>query len=266
MTSEIGDEETMDDYYVLFGVLYDDENLYFYFSVSDDILDTTSATWDTDAIEVYIDGDDSKATLYDANDFQITIPYNSPTVDTWVGTGEYPRDGIVYSIVTTDIGWNMEFSIPLDDLEIAGDFGFDLAYNDADATGAREYQAWFLTEGDRWNNPSLWLEATLGAMITSVGDELTGAGDIPTQFNLGQNYPNPFNPVTYIPFSIDKRSTVQLTIYNTLGEKVATLVDGIKEAGSYQVPFNASNLNSGLYYYRLKQESQVLVGKMLLVK
>jgi hypothetical protein len=88
----------------------------------------------------------------------------------------------------------------------------------------------------------------------------------PSTLVLSQNYPNPFNPVTNIPYSIDKRSTVQLTVYNLIGEKVATLVDGIKDAGSYQVSFNAANLNSGIYYYKLQKGAQVLVNKMVLVK
>ena len=268
MTSELGSVDTEDDYYVLFGSLYDDNNLYFYFQVTDDVLHyAETATWNTDAIEVYIDGDNSKENTWDGvNDYQITTPLMAQTIDDWVGTNEYPRDYIVFSIKETDLGWDLEYSIDLLELEIVDEFGFDCALNDADDTGARETQVWFLEDGDRWNNPSAWKVAALGDMlpVSGVGDMVGRI--VPTQFNLDQNYPNPFNPTTNIPFEIDARGHVQLTVYNVLGETVATLVDAITEPGSYTVPFNAGNLNSGIYYYQLKKGTQLLTGKMLFIK
>ncbi len=81
-----------------------------------------------------------------------------------------------------------------------------------------------------------------------------------------QNYPNPFNPTTIIAYQLPKKSHVLLKIYNTLGEEVATLVNGEKEAGYYNVNFNASNLPGGLYLYKLKAGSFTKVGKMMLLK
>ena len=85
-------------------------------------------------------------------------------------------------------------------------------------------------------------------------------------FNLSQNYPNPFNPATTISFSIPTQSNVTLCVYDALGKEVARLVDGVKSAGNYKVNFNASQLSSGVYYYRLTSNNSVTNKKMLLLK
>ena len=69
---------------------------------------------------------------------------------------------------------------------------------------------------------------------------------------LEQNYPNPFNPVTRIKFRIPKRTRVELSVYNILGEKVSEIINSEIEAGKYEYEFNAVNLSSGVYFYRLK--------------
>jgi hypothetical protein len=87
-----------------------------------------------------------------------------------------------------------------------------------------------------------------------------------SEFLLNQNYPNPFNPSTVITFTIPERTNVRLTVYNILGEQVAKLVNEMKEAGSYQVDFNASNLSSGIYIYKLEGGNFISTKKMMLVK
>ncbi|PIO47613.1 MAG: hypothetical protein CMR00_09570, partial [[Chlorobium] sp. 445] len=91
-----------------------------------------------------------------------------------------------------------------------------------------------------------------------------------SDFALEQNYPNPFNPTTNIPYQLKERSKVTLEVYNTLGQKVATLVDAVQERGNYAPMFNAATLASGMYFYRLKAQgsSQTFVQtkKMMLVK
>ncbi|HSD62646.1 MAG TPA: T9SS type A sorting domain-containing protein, partial [Ignavibacteriaceae bacterium] len=86
------------------------------------------------------------------------------------------------------------------------------------------------------------------------------------EFSLSQNYPNPFNPSTMIKYSIPKDGYVNLKIYNTLGQQVAELVNGIVKAGSHQVTFNAGNLSSGVYYYRIESGNYVSVRKMMILK
>ncbi len=73
----------------------------------------------------------------------------------------------------------------------------------------------------------------------------------PTKFELLQNYPNPFNPSTTIKFGLQSDAKVTLEVYNTIGQKVATLVNEQMSAGYHQVEFNASNLASGIYFYRI---------------
>jgi len=88
----------------------------------------------------------------------------------------------------------------------------------------------------------------------------------PLEYALEQNYPNPFNPSTSIKYSIPEGGLVTLDVYNLLGEKVGTLVNGIQEAGRYEINFDASNLASGIYVYSLKSGSFTSVKKMLLMK
>ncbi|MGB5847236.1 MAG: fibronectin type III domain-containing protein, partial [Ignavibacteriaceae bacterium] len=88
----------------------------------------------------------------------------------------------------------------------------------------------------------------------------------PTDFALHQNYPNPFNPVTTIIYSLPVKSQVELIIYNTLGEIIEQLVNEEKEPGRYEVKLNASNLPSGIYFYRLRSGSFVETKKIILMK
>jgi hypothetical protein len=92
-------------------------------------------------------------------------------------------------------------------------------------------------------------------------------GALPGQFQLDQNYPNPFNPATVIGFQISRSSQVELIVYNILGERVATLVNGVKSPGAYQVKFDASRFSSGVYFYRLLADGALLeTRKMMLLK
>ena len=90
--------------------------------------------------------------------------------------------------------------------------------------------------------------------------------EIPSDFRLGQNYPNPFNPTTNIAFDLPKSEFVTLKIYTLLGTEVATLVSGNLSAGEYTIKFDASNLASGLFFYKLQTSSFVETRKMLLVR
>ncbi|HEY6906053.1 MAG TPA: T9SS type A sorting domain-containing protein, partial [Ignavibacteriaceae bacterium] len=85
-------------------------------------------------------------------------------------------------------------------------------------------------------------------------------------FSLAQNYPNPFNPNTKISYSVAERNNVTLKVYDMLGREVATLVNTTKDAGNYEVNFNASSLASGLYIYKIQAGSFVQSKKMLLLK
>ena len=89
---------------------------------------------------------------------------------------------------------------------------------------------------------------------------------VPDQYELSQNYPNPFNPNTTIQFSLPKQSQLKIILYNMLGEQLATIAEGMYESGYHKVTFNASNLPSGTYVYRLESSEFIQVKKMILLK
>ena len=96
----------------------------------------------------------------------------------------------------------------------------------------------------------------------SVSDEIV----TPAKFELKQNYPNPFNPTTSIECVVPSSEYVSLKVYDILGNEVVTLVNEKKDAGSYKVNFDASQLSSGVYFYKLNAGTFNRIGKMLLIK
>ncbi len=85
-------------------------------------------------------------------------------------------------------------------------------------------------------------------------------------YSLSQNYPNPFNPVTNINYTVAKDGLVKIKVYDVLGNEVCELLNQIKAAGSYTLQFNASNLPSGVYFYKLETDNFIDTKKMLLIK
>ena len=99
--------------------------------------------------------------------------------------------------------------------------------------------------------------------VMPVDEELI---EVPTSYNLYQNYPNPFNPSTTITYSLPEAGFVKLAIYNLLGEKVTSLVNAQQMAGKYEVNFNARNLSSGVYIYRIETANFTASKKLILIK
>ncbi len=260
MTNVIGSDATMEDYYANFGVLYDDNNLYLFFSVLDDWLDYQASTWNTDAVEIYLDGDDSKEDSFDGlNDFQVTAVLGAADVSEWVGSADYPRDGINYTLVETELGYNFEVALPLLDFDIFPPFGMDVALNDADDTGAREDQPWWWGgQGSSWNTPSDWNTIVFGTE-TVVADQPVS---VPADLTLLQNYPNPFNPKTAIEYTLNSSGHTRLCVYDLMGREIAVLVNSVQSAGSYRVEFDGMDLASGVYIYQLQTGSTILTRKM----
>ena len=102
--------------------------------------------------------------------------------------------------------------------------------------------------------------------ITLVGIKEPGNSQAPEEVTLNQNYPNPFNPSTIIRFGLPSKAVVSLVVYNTLGQNVATLMEGEQEAGYHEVRFEGSNLASGIYLCRLKAGDVVRSNKILLLR
>ncbi len=94
---------------------------------------------------------------------------------------------------------------------------------------------------------------------------------IPVKFAVEQNYPNPFNPTTEIRYAIPARDQVEIAIFNTLGQKVKTLVSGQQDAGYYSVTWDATNetgksVGSGIYFYTVRTSKHTVIKKMMLLK
>ena len=87
-----------------------------------------------------------------------------------------------------------------------------------------------------------------------------------TAYELYDNFPNPFNPSTQIRFDLPLESFVKLKIYDVMGREIQTLVNEYKRKGSYLVSFNAVNVASGIYYYKLQADNFIIIKKMLLLK
>jgi hypothetical protein len=121
-------------------------------------------------------------------------------------------------------------------------------------------------------SPNIWtLRGFFGnAYLRPLSDIATGVDDAggspPTAFQLLQNYPNPFNPSTTIRYGLPNRTHMTLTVFNTLGEQVALLQNGEQAAGYHQVPFDGTDLSSGVYFYRLQAGNFVETRKFLFLR
>jgi hypothetical protein len=113
----------------------------------------------------------------------------------------------------------------------------------------------------RDDNKITWYENLL-----IVGIDDNNFLDVPVQFRLYNNYPNPFNPTTTISFSIPELSLVTLKVYDVLGNEIITLVNEEKPTGSYEVEFDAKELVSGIYFYKLQTGDYTNTKKMILFK
>jgi len=111
-----------------------------------------------------------------------------------------------------------------------------------------------------------WSDTSMNHQITVSGGtsvEERSLGGIPEAYGLSQNYPNPFNPSTAIRFALKDRSTVRLSVFDVNGREIQTLVDGVRDAGEFEVSFSPANLASGVYLYRLSTGEFVKTMKMV---
>ena len=117
-------------------------------------------------------------------------------------------------------------------------------------------------EGGAGNGTNAYGVSGCTGPVVSVEDNI----QIPESYSVSQNYPNPFNPVTTINFQISQASVVKIVVYNILGMEVAVLLNEEKDAGEYNVNFNAGNLSSGIYFYTIKAGDFTATKKMVLMK
>jgi hypothetical protein len=174
------------------------------------------------------------------NTFMIQF-FSSPTPDTLGYGGATTFLGSTYII--TDSSCRVSFNVTLPDSEALGH------YVCATAT-------------DMANNTSEF-SRSLPVGTTSV--QHPGI-ELPTRYVLEQNYPNPFNPSTTIEYQLPTKGYVTLKIYSVLGQEIATLAEDLADAGYKSVEWNASNVASGVYFYRLEAGSFTSVKKLLLLR
>ena len=125
-------------------------------------------------------------------------------------------------------------------------------------------QAYLITNAGELRPALEWLRSYVDSVSVGIEDEKVAG--LPTEYRIYNNYPNPFNPTTNIRFDVPKASEVTLKVYDLTGRQVRTLVSERKEPGTYTVNFNAGNLSSGLYLYRLQAGSYTEVKRMMLIK
>jgi hypothetical protein len=158
----------------------------------------------------------------------------APTVD------DLDSDGLVELILPTDgndiLVWD-----------------FDASYEDG-ANRARF----------NYNDVNNGVYVPLRQIPTDVDDEESRG--VPSTPRLAQNYPNPFNPSTTIEFTLPRRQHVSLEVFNVLGQRVTTLVDGVLGTGRHRIPFDGSDYSSGIYLYRLKTTDYTRSRKMTIIK
>jgi hypothetical protein len=150
----------------------------------------------------------------------------------------------------------------------------DRAHTDNTFFGTNPFVLPVMKDGshDIFLNSNSYIELPI-VSATDISSELVFAQEQssiftsePYEFSLSQNYPNPFNPATMIEYTIAKADKVELKVYDLLGREVSTLVNTVQNPGSYNVTFNAVNLSTGVYFYKLTTGSFTDIKKMMLIK
>ena len=184
------------------------------------------------------------------------------------------NDTILVEYSDVQGGWAGEGNIDADPLFITGDTLFHLTDTspcvNTGADSLYHLGQWYFCPQDDYEGderPYMVIGADIGADETQVpvGIKSETAG-IPQTYELHQNYPNPFNPSTTIEFALPTPGFVTLSLFNILGEKVATLVSENLVSGSYKYHWDAKGLTSGVYLYKLEAGNNILVRKMILIR
>jgi hypothetical protein len=211
-----------------------------------------------------------------------------------------PIEGQDYARRMTDNGYNLEFRLPwtsivrsdkVVDVTVGSYFGLAINVMDNDSDHRETVAQWSAGMQDAvWSNPQLHGTVTFLAdhkfkmepVNSAGGDAVNPNPDayIPPQtdvasdksinaartFGLMQNYPNPFNPTTNIAYSLPRRASVKLQVFDLSGRPIKTLVDEEQAPGNYTVPFDGTRLTSGVYIYRLQSGNQMITRKMMFMK
>jgi len=263
-----------------FGTAWDEEHLYLCVKIDDKTLwdDSSDKIDNDDCVKFYFDAQNSNDDRYNTDIYKLTISVggkiefargdgrwqwdvqNPDSIDHYISkrwTLNYPADN--------DSGYTIEVKLPWHKLggrpETGSGWGinFELV-DDIDGVDSDFTET---VAGNKTLMPYTWNRIDL--IDATPVKEITG-NYLKQNFELFQNYPNPFNPITAISYRLSAFSNVELTVYNTLGQKVQILVNEEMPPGRYKVNFNGSSLASGIYYYILKTNNFVQTRKMLLLQ
>jgi hypothetical protein len=205
--------------------------------------------------------------------FTINEPGSAPVS---LATGDIDSDGIedfIYSTSDNQIYWQNNFA----NFDFSNEGNFSEQKNITGETSGLNNPGAIIPadlddDGDidilvasTGSNEILWLK-NLDIESSDTGTSIVDEEAIPQTFSLLQNYPNPFNPSTVISFNLPQSHLVTLKVYNFIGQEVASLAENTFTAGSHSLQFQANNLASGVYFYRLTAGGQSITKKMLLIK
>jgi hypothetical protein len=282
---------------------WDADWYYIYAEVRDDSVSaaTVSNDWETDAMELKIDGQATDSTQTSVSNGTIITALDSTEVAKGLITNSL--NGIAetdkqYARRKFDGGYVLEYALKLSilggnepiDAGVGKVFGMAYHFIDNDGKGRDACIQWSAFLNDMiWNTPKY--HATVKFLADNKlqfipSNNMTGltnpvpydGSDDPSrmavedktgivkEFALSHNYPNPFNPTTTISYSIASVFPVRLTVYDVTGRQVAVLVDGKQSPGVYKVNFDGRQMASGIYFYKLEAGSRVFKQKMVMIK
>jgi hypothetical protein len=256
---------------IRWSMMWDDDYLYFGAVVWDDIywpVKNSAFPWEDDCVFLYFDADNDQTV---ENKMALYLFEDEPTV--FYGGGIVDQS-VELAIVQTKLdtlgegGRFIELMVHVDDMtnmfpKEGESFGIQVGIeegNTADQDDGFKFVCWKGLDPDNGANH---LPVTFGGPV-SVSQSSPNAA--PSAFTLAQNYPNPFNPKTTIAYSIPQQAHIKLTVYDVRGTELSTLVNEEKSAGNYTVTFDASQLNSGVYVYKLTSGNQSVFKKMTYLK
>ncbi len=258
--------------------MWDADNLYYLAEITDEakVFDSP-LPYNDDAVEIYIDADNSKGAAYDGvDDFHFLFRWTEGVVH--LGNNSVQDvTGVAFSIENiTDGGFTFEMSVPWSTLGVAPAqgrvIGTEIQIDDDDDGGSRDgKKAWFATTDNCWQNPSLFGEGKLVGSLSAVDQNIGGTG---LDFCLEQN-PNPFNPRTVVSFVLEHAGHVNLNIVDIRGREVRSLLNETASSGPHSVIWDGTDnsgkvVSSGVYLCRVEYSGAgghaVELGKMTFLK
>ncbi len=276
-----------DDYTATMFMAIDNEYLYFAVEAIDDVhsYDAAGNWYEDDAIEMFFGLYDGRpgpphlARLRGAKpDYALQFRYDGLVNADNANRVIYNRDSTSsYYFEGFGSDYVIETKIRLSDITFGDDAPFvpvngtriplDFSIHDSDVANVRDgvMSLSEINNDNSWSSPRNWTYVWIGDRDTPVGIEEAPTGT-PTEYNLSQNYPNPFNPTTKIRYSLRTGGQVKIELFNTIGQRVRTLVDEVKPAGIYTLDVAANNLPTGIYFYRIHAGDFKQTKKMLLIK